>query len=165
MEDACLGSSSSSIQRYPEDITKQELRYHRKLVMVVKEFEFDAAHHLHEYEGKCQHLHGHRWKVQFRFVGEPDYRGLVVDFLAIKNVWKEHLEPLVDHRYLNTSTPKMNPTCENLVAWLYHKMEWYVPSLRPFSEDEPYLSLRLDSVRLYETPTGYVEYPVTYPVT
>ena len=42
------------LQRYEQDIQHHELRYRRKRVLVSKEFTFDAAHHLHAYEGKCK---------------------------------------------------------------------------------------------------------------
>ena len=37
-----------------KDIQRKQLKYHNKRVMVSKEFTFDAAHHLHCYEGKCK---------------------------------------------------------------------------------------------------------------
>ena len=30
---------------------------------VLKEFEFDAAHYLPSYNGKCEHLHGHTYRL------------------------------------------------------------------------------------------------------
>ena len=30
-------------------------------MIVLKEFEFDAAHYLPSYNGKCEHLHGHTY--------------------------------------------------------------------------------------------------------
>ena len=42
------------LQKLGEDIDAGSLRYHRKRVLVSKEFTFDAAHHLHCYEGKCK---------------------------------------------------------------------------------------------------------------
>lgn len=32
-------------------------------MIVLKEFEFDAAHYLPEYNGKCERLHGHTYKL------------------------------------------------------------------------------------------------------
>ena len=30
-------------------------------MILIKEFEFDAAHYLPEYNGKCERLHGHTY--------------------------------------------------------------------------------------------------------
>lgn len=29
-------------------------------MIIIKEFDFDAAHYLPAYNGKCEHLHGHK---------------------------------------------------------------------------------------------------------
>lgn len=63
------------LQRIGEDILPTQLRYHRKRVLVSKEFTFDAAHHLHCYEGKCKNLHGHTYKVIFGISGYPGKPG------------------------------------------------------------------------------------------
>ncbi|MDF2684650.1 MAG: queD, partial [Brevibacillus sp.] len=49
------------MQHLGTHIEKSQLRYHNKRVLVSKEFTFDAAHHLHAYEGKCKNLHGHTY--------------------------------------------------------------------------------------------------------
>lgn len=43
-----------NLQKMDKDIQRKQLKYHNKRVMVSKEFTFDAAHHLHCYEGKCK---------------------------------------------------------------------------------------------------------------
>ncbi|WP_178075286.1 6-carboxytetrahydropterin synthase, partial [Pseudomonas sp. 2822-17] len=60
------------LQKLGTDIKKEELKYHNKRVLVSKEFTFDAAHHLHSYEGKCKNLHGHTYKVIFGISGYVD---------------------------------------------------------------------------------------------
>lgn len=128
------------------------LRYHDYPVLVVKEFTFDAAHHLYAYEGKCQYPHGHTYKVQFGVLGYADERGLVVDFNEIKRIWKEAIEPWVDHRDLNSSLPVMNTTAENIVVWMFDTMNKHL------SYDHKYEQMELAFVRLYETPTSYAEF-------
>ena len=32
-------------------------------MIIIKEFDFDAAHYLPAYNGKCEHLHGHTYKL------------------------------------------------------------------------------------------------------
>ena len=51
-------------------------------MLLIKEFEFDAAHYLPEYHGKCEKLHGHTYKLVVKLEGQPDAEGMVMDFLV-----------------------------------------------------------------------------------
>ncbi|SHM39308.1 6-carboxytetrahydropterin synthase QueD [Gracilibacillus kekensis] len=137
------------LQKINKDIQKDELQYHQKRVLVSKEFTFDAAHHLHCYEGKCKNLHGHTYKVVFGISGYVDDIGIVIDFGDIKKIWKEQIEIHLDHRYLNETLPKMNTTAENMVVWIFEKMEAALLN-------DTY-QCRVEFVRLFETPTSYAE--------
>ncbi|QDX92545.1 6-carboxytetrahydropterin synthase QueD [Brevibacterium sp. JNUCC-42] len=141
------------LQRFEQDIQKGELRYHQKRVLVSKEFTFDAAHHLHAYEGKCKNLHGHTYKVVFGISGRPNEIGITVDFGDIKTIWKEQIEVYLDHRYLNETLPQMNTTAENMVAWIFEKMEESLTKSSIYQEQ----GVRVEFVRLFETPTSYAE--------
>ncbi|WP_077618373.1 6-carboxytetrahydropterin synthase QueD [Bacillus sinesaloumensis] len=143
-----------NLQKIDQDITKNELKYHKKRVLVSKEFTFDAAHHLHCYEGKCKNLHGHTYKVIFGISGYVDEIGLVIDFGDIKEIWKNEIEIHLDHRYLNETLPKMNTTAENMVVWIYEKMK---ESLDSEKNRKQYNGARVEFVRLYETPTSFAE--------
>lgn len=140
------------LQKMDVDIEREELRYRRKRVLVSKEFTFDAAHHLHCYDGKCKNLHGHTYKVIFGISGFVNEIGLVIDFGDIKEIWKNDIEIHLDHRYLNETLPKMNTSAENMVVWIYEQMS---TSLEKFNHHDS--DLRLEFVRLYETPTSFAE--------
>ncbi|OLS34745.1 6-carboxytetrahydropterin synthase QueD [Bacillus sp. MRMR6] len=142
------------LQKFGENIQEHELKYHMKRVLVSKEFTFDAAHHLHNYEGKCKNLHGHTYKVIFGLSGFVGDRGLLIDFGDIKDIWKEEIEIFLDHRYLNETLPLMNTTAENMVVWIYEKMQ---QSLQKEERQKQYHGARVEFVRLYETPTSYAE--------
>ncbi|TKC19072.1 6-carboxytetrahydropterin synthase QueD [Robertmurraya kyonggiensis] len=137
-----------NLQKIDQDIQKSELQYHKKRVLVSKEFMFDAAHHLHCYEGKCKNLHGHTYKVIVGVSGFVNEIGLVVDFGDLKKMWKDEIEIYLDHRYLNETLPKMNTTAENMVVWIYEKFK---ESLAKYPD------ARVEFIRLYETPTSYAE--------
>ena len=143
-----------NLQKVDQDIRRDQLKYHTKRVLVSKEFTFDAAHHLHAYDGKCMNLHGHTYKVVFGISGFLDDRGLMIDFGDIKEIWKTEIEIFLDHRYLNETLPPMNTTAENMVAWLYEKMK---ESLNKEDRQQQYLGARVEFIRLYETPTSYAE--------
>jgi 6-pyruvoyltetrahydropterin/6-carboxytetrahydropterin synthase len=142
------------LQKIDEDIQRKELKYHTKRVLVSKEFTFDAAHHLHCYEGKCKNLHGHTYKVVFGISGYVDDRGLMMDFGDIKGIWKNEIEIHLDHRYLNETLPPMNTTAENIVVWIYEKMQ---AALAKEENKDQFLGARVEFVRLFETPTSYAE--------
>ncbi|GEN45485.1 6-carboxytetrahydropterin synthase QueD [Alkalibacillus haloalkaliphilus] len=140
------------LEKLDEDIKREQLKYHNKRVMVSKEFTFDAAHHLHCYEGKCKNLHGHTYKVIFGISGYVDDTGILIDFGDIKKIWKELIEIYLDHRYLNEMLPPMNTTAENMVVWIYEKMD------EALQQDESrYDGTRVEFIRLFETPTSYAE--------
>ncbi|WP_077213533.1 6-carboxytetrahydropterin synthase QueD [Bacillus dakarensis] len=140
------------LQKIDEDITKEQLKYHSKRVLVSKEFTFDAAHHLHNYDGKCKNLHGHTYVVVFGISGFVDERGLLIDFGDIKEIWKNEIEVFLDHRYLNETLPPMNTTAENMVVWIFEKMEEAIQC-----REKQYDGARVEFVRLFETPTSYAE--------
>ncbi|PGP31206.1 6-carboxytetrahydropterin synthase QueD [Bacillus thuringiensis] len=143
-----------NLQKMDKDIQRKQLKYHNKRVMVSKEFTFDAAHHLHCYEGKCKNLHGHTYKVVFGISGYVNEIGLAIDFGDIKEIWKNEIEIYLDHRYLNETLPAMNTTAENMVVWIYEKMAEALTKENLVNE---YKGTRVEFVRLFETPTSYAE--------
>lgn len=85
---------------------------------------FAAAHHLRNYGGKCEQLHGHNWKVEvFIEADELDNVGLVIDFKEIKAMLGEVLSTL-DHHNLNDLPmfKEKNPSSENVAGWIYQKI-------------------------------------------
>lgn len=138
------------VQVLGEDIQPEDLKFHSRPVLVSKEFTFDSAHHLHCYDGKCKNLHGHTYKVVFGILGYTDERGLAVDFGDIKRLWKDYLEPKLDHQYLNETLPLMNTTAENMVVWIFDEMDKWVK--------KECVDAQVEWVRLYETPTAYAEF-------
>lgn len=139
------------LQKIDEDIQSSQLKYHSKRVLVSKEFTFDAAHHLHNYEGKCKNLHGHTYRAVLGISGYTDARGLMIDFGDIKEIWKQKIEIYLDHRYLNETLPPMNTTAENIVVWIYQKLSEHLLG------EQRYDGARIEFIRLYETPTSYAE--------
>ena len=74
--------------------------------------QFAAAHQLREFQGGCERLHGHNWKVEVFVQGEDLGKdGLLVDFKEIKTETNRILDEL-DHRFLNDMEPftAVNPS-------------------------------------------------------
>jgi 6-pyruvoyltetrahydropterin/6-carboxytetrahydropterin synthase len=89
---------------------------------------FSAAHFVIGHK-KCEHLHGHNWRVGVIVEGEPDERGLVVDFLELKQVLRRLCESY-DHRLL---MPSKNPAVKRLsggerVRLSIHGREFELPA-------------------------------------
>lgn len=64
---------------------------------VVRYIDFDAAHRVLGHEGKCAHLHGHRYRVGFTITGDTNSIGMVIDFGYIKEAWGDLLMRTADH--------------------------------------------------------------------
>ena len=93
------------------------------------EGEFSSAHRLREYDGNCENLHGHNWKVCVDLAStELDKLGMVIDFREVKRRLSEILGRL-DHSYLNETAPfdEINPTTENISRFIYEELEGRLP--------------------------------------
>lgn len=112
--------------------------------------QFAAAHRLRNFQGKCEQLHGHNWKVEvFVRADQLDSAGLVRDFGEIKAVTQEVLNGL-DHRYLNELSPfqQENPSSEHIARYLYQE-------LRRRLDDE---RARVSKVSVWESDTSCATY-------
>ena len=86
--------------------------------------QFSAAHRLENFNGKCEALHGHNWKVEVFLQGrELDDAGLLMDFGVVKARVNEVLEE-IDHKYLNElpAFKDQNPSSENLARYLFERL-------------------------------------------
>lgn len=110
-------------------------------MLITKEFTFDAAHKLLEYDGPCARLHGHTYRLQVTISGTVKKNGMVIDFLDLKKIVKEKVLTKLDHVYLNEVVGQ--PTAENLAIWIWDQLEKDLP---------------LYEIKLWETPTGSVTY-------
>jgi len=86
--------------------------------------DFAAAHQLRNFQGNCEKLHGHNWKVEVTLCGEKlNKAGLLMDFREIKDATDRVLKEL-DHSFLNDLPPfkHESPSSENIAAYLYEKL-------------------------------------------
>ena len=85
---------------------------------------FAAAHNLTHYQGDCENLHGHNWKVEVSITtNELDKAGLGIDFKILKKETNVLLKTL-DHKYLNELPPfnELSPSSENIARYLYGEL-------------------------------------------
>jgi 6-pyruvoyltetrahydropterin/6-carboxytetrahydropterin synthase len=141
------------------------------VIRVTKEFRFEMAHVLWNYDGPCRNVHGHSYILYVTFSGEPinntDHprNGMVIDFGDLKKIVREHIIDRLDHTLMvpGIAPPAMvdnykmhfgniivvpyQPTCENLVADIADILSHKTPE-----------GVSLHSIKLYETATSYAEW-------
>ena len=110
----------------------------------------DAAHYLRDYQGKCEALHGHRYRVVAKVqASKVNEIGLAYDFTVLK----QHLADILsrfDHTCLNDVPPfdKINPSSENIASTIYNE-------LKPKVAGDP---VSLSSIEVWESPDSWVAY-------
>ena len=90
------------------------------MYLVSKRMEIAGAHQLRlPYESKCENLHGHNWIVTVYCCSTKlTPYGMVVDFKKVK----EAIHSRLDHQSLNAILPDVNPTAENVAAWIANEV-------------------------------------------
>ncbi len=141
------------------------------IIRVTKQFNFETAHALWNYDGKCKNIHGHSYKLFVTVKGKPveDRRdvklGMVIDFGDLKDIVKTKIVDVFDHAViLNKEAPHKEfikvpqmfdriimtdyqPTCENMINDFACILKKELPA-----------DVELYSLRLYETETSYAEW-------
>lgn len=131
------------------------------------ESSFDAAHFLTDYHGKCENLHGHRWRVvaylaQEKLWNEGTHKDMVIDFGEFKHVLRELTEEL-DHSFIVEEGSLMPETLACL------EKEGFTLSMMPFRTTAENLAryfydrmadsgLSISQVEVYETPNNCAIY-------
>lgn len=121
------------------------------MLTITKSFEFEAGHFLPYYVGKCHNLHGHSYKMDVTISGEiikdihNEKVGMIMDFNDLSRIVKELIIDDFDHTCLNNLFT--NPTAEVMVCYIFEILKKCLPE-----------SVKLVSVRLWETRTSYAEY-------
>jgi 6-pyruvoyltetrahydropterin/6-carboxytetrahydropterin synthase len=140
-------------------------------IRVTKEFPFEMAHVLWNYDGPCKNVHGHSYRLFVTLSGYPiddsnnPKNGMVIDFSDLKSIVKKEIISVFDHSVVlsnkinsdktelfkkmfgNTVLVSYQPTCENLVADFAKRIAPHLPS-----------GVILYSLKLYETATSFAEW-------
>lgn len=85
---------------------------------------FAAAHSLRNFNGRCEALHGHNWRVEVVVRGSQlDQADLLMDFGQLKQLMNQALDRL-DHGHLNEIPPfdKVNPSSELIAKHIWEQM-------------------------------------------
>lgn len=131
-------------------------------VTVSRKAHFNAAHRLYRKDwsdekndavfGLCNnpHFHGHNYELIVSVTGTIDEEtGFVIDIKILKDIIKEEVEDIFDHKNLNLEVAtfkELNPTAENIAVVIYNNIK---PRLKS--------DLSLE-ITLYETPRNFVTF-------
>lgn len=109
---------------------------------IAKEFTFDSAHFLKDYHGKCEHMHGHTYRMRVTVEGPVQKNGLVMDYLDIKKIVNEKVVDKLDHSNINDILEYSSS--ENICIWAWEQLKADLP--------------QLVEIRLWETATSFATY-------
>jgi 6-pyruvoyltetrahydropterin/6-carboxytetrahydropterin synthase len=143
-------------------------------MQITRRLEFDAGHRIPHHKSQCRHLHGHRYALEVTLSGDiiqtegRSEQGMVMDFADVKKIALERIANVWDHAFLvyrgdvevlkflhglpdhKTVVMDSVPTAENLAAEAFRVL------------DAAYVDvygnhLRLERVRIYETPNNWAD--------
>ena len=120
------------------------------MYQVSVEQHFDAAHFLRGYRGKCEALHGHRFRVVVKVMASKvDEVGMAYDFAELKKHLRDILSHF-DHTCLNDVPPfdKINPSSENIASTIYNELKSKLAEA----------SVSLACVEVWESPQTGIAY-------
>ena len=139
------------------------------VVRVTKQFHFEMAHALLDYDGPCKNIHGHSYQLNVTVKGNvktntsDSDEGMVVDFGIIKKIVKELVVDVYDHALVLNERAKIDvsnfefmnklirvpyqPTCENMLVHFADVIKNNLPA-----------HIQLHSLFLRETNTSFAEW-------
>lgn len=143
----------------------------KPVIRVTREFSFEMAHVLGNYDGPCRNVHGHSYRLFVTLSGVPvneaenPKNGMVIDFTDLKHIVMGKIINRFDHSAVissgfdpekrkmmektfgNTVVVDYQPTCENLVADFAAILRSELPG-----------GVSLHSLKLYETAKSCAEW-------
>jgi 6-pyruvoyltetrahydropterin/6-carboxytetrahydropterin synthase len=141
------------------------------IIRVTREFTFEMAHVLTNYDGPCRNVHGHSYRLFVTLSGIPvndsndPKNGMVIDFTELKEIVLCKIINQFDHSVVvskdfdmekkemmaktfgNMVIVNYQPTCENLVADFAARIINELPE-----------GVHLHNLKLYETAKSYAEW-------
>jgi len=140
-----------------------------------KVIQWDMGHRVLNHRSVCKGLHGHRYKAEICVEGKlieekgASEEGMVIDFADIKKVAQKFIQEELDHAFMvwdrdhelleffkssqghKPVIVPFTPTAENVAAYIFNK-------LKDKFTDVFKTGLKLQSVKLWETPSSYALY-------
>jgi 6-pyruvoyltetrahydropterin/6-carboxytetrahydropterin synthase len=141
---------------------------------ITTRLEFDAGHRIPHHKSQCKNLHGHRYAMEITLSGDiisqenVSENGMVMDFSDVKAIAKSAVVDVWDHAFLvyqhdqevlnflnglpdhKTVVFPTVPTAENMASEAFR-------ILKSRYQDTYGNHLKLEKVRLYETPNSWAD--------
>ncbi|HZV62719.1 MAG TPA: 6-carboxytetrahydropterin synthase QueD [Methylophilaceae bacterium] len=143
-------------------------------MQITTRLEFDAGHRIPSHKSQCRNLHGHRYAIEITLTGDiimqegASENGMLMDFSDVKAIARQAVVDIWDHAFIvykgdtevltflntlpNHKTVVMDtvPTAENMAAEAFRILNGCYKDLYGNH-------LRLERVRLYETPNSWAD--------
>ena len=143
-------------------------------MQITTRLEFDAGHRIPSHKSQCRNLHGHRYAIEITLSGDiieqpgSSDEGMVMDFSDVKAIARAAVVDVWDHAFIvyrgdsvvrdfldslpghRTVVMDCVPTAENMAAEAFR-------ILKDRYEDVYGNHLKLERVRLYETPNSWAD--------
>ena len=143
-------------------------------MQITRRLEFDAGHRIPNHQSQCRHLHGHRYAIEITLSGETvktvgaSEEGMVMDYSEVEAIAQRAVVEVWDHAFLvyagddvvvaflrslpghKTVELDFVPTAENLAAEAFRILDG---AYRDIYGNQ----LRLERIRLYETPNNWAD--------
>ena len=140
-------------------------------IRITKQFTFEMAHALKDYDGPCKNIHGHSYEFFVTLIGTPledtksPKNGMLMDFGDLKMIVKNEIIDVFDHalvlskdsdknlimtmkeHFANIQLVNYQPTSENMLIDFAERLQKVLPN-----------HLQLHSMLLRETATSYAEW-------
>lgn len=140
-------------------------------IRITKQFNFEMAHALQNYDGPCKNIHGHSYELFVTVLGTPvndptnPKNGMLIDFGDLKRLTLANIVNKLDHALiLNCNMPTdltdtlrahfanivlvdYQPTSENMLIDFAKTLQSVLPS-----------TVKLHSLKLCETGTSFAEW-------
>jgi len=143
-------------------------------MQITTRLEFDAGHRIPCHKSQCRNLHGHRYAIEITLSGDiinkenSSENGMVMDFSDVKAIARKSVVDVWDHAFLvyrgdtevlgflnslpdhKTVVMDSVPTAENMAAEAFRILD---SQCQDFYGNH----LKLERVRLYETPNSWAD--------
>jgi 6-pyruvoyltetrahydropterin/6-carboxytetrahydropterin synthase len=143
-------------------------------IRITKQFTFEMAHALQNYDGPCKNIHGHSYELFVTVLGTPindpqnSKNGMLIDFGDLKKIVRTHIVDLLDHalvlnqnmdkslisvlreQFANVKLVDYQPTSENMLIEFAQILKKKLPT-----------NVILHSLKLRETCTSFAEWYAT----
>ncbi|TVQ59491.1 MAG: 6-carboxytetrahydropterin synthase [Phycisphaerales bacterium] len=150
---------------------------------ICKAFEVESGHMLSKHPGACRHPHGHSRRIEVVLASDAlDDHDMVCDFKAVKLALRDFVDRFDHAMAINSADPLlptirettkrivlfegMDPTTEAMAKMIFDHLASEIARRAAYTDEHGATfafpeGLRLERVRVSETPTSWAEYGIS----